>query len=188
MYQDRPRVDFITVAGDLAGCRLFIWFLHPTGLRLRISPLPQLQCSGFEQLMPRLRPDSLLHPPSVWEFAHEVVTDHIAAVGKLWRTLALLALQLGKLTVEYLAGRRQRYIIPLRLYLTASVLFFAVAQGSAWYEDRRPSAKAAEISLRVISETRFSFASRITCAGCKRSRRHGRRCGEKVASVHRRNI
>jgi hypothetical protein len=47
-------------------------------------------------------------------------------------TLALLALQPGKLTVEYLAGRRQRYIIPLRLCLTASFLFFAVAQGNAW--------------------------------------------------------
>src|SRR5450631_3444422 len=38
MYQDRPRVDFITVAGHLLGCQLFICFLNPTGLRLRITP------------------------------------------------------------------------------------------------------------------------------------------------------
>jgi hypothetical protein len=37
-------------------------------------------------------------------------------------------LQPGRLTVEYLAGRRQRYIVPIRLYLTASFLFFAAAQ------------------------------------------------------------
>ncbi|HEX4584748.1 MAG TPA: DUF3667 domain-containing protein [Burkholderiaceae bacterium] len=69
-----------------------------------------------------------LHPPSVLEFVHEVVSHYVAAEGKLWRTLALLALQPGRLTVEYLSGRRQRYIVPLRLYLTASFLFFAVAQ------------------------------------------------------------
>lgn len=69
-----------------------------------------------------------LHPPSVWEFFHEVVSHYVAAEGKLWRTLALLTLKPGRLTIEYLAGRRQRYIVPLRIYLTASFLFFALAQ------------------------------------------------------------
>lgn len=72
--------------------------------------------------------DTSLHPLSVWEFIHEIVSHYVAAEGKLWRTLALLALQPGRLTLEYLAGRRQRYIVPLRLYLTASFLFFALAQ------------------------------------------------------------
>jgi hypothetical protein len=72
--------------------------------------------------------DTSLHPLSVWEFVHEIVAHYVAAEGKLWRTLALLALQPGRLTLEYLAGRRQRYIVPLRLYLTASFLFFALAQ------------------------------------------------------------
>ncbi len=73
-----------------------------------------------------------LHPLSVWQFAHELVSHYVAAEGKLWRTLALLALQPGRLTLEYLAGHRQRYIVPLRLYLTASFLFFAAAQASVW--------------------------------------------------------
>jgi hypothetical protein len=69
-----------------------------------------------------------LHPPSVLEFVHEVVSHYVAAEGKLWRTLALLTLRPGRLTVEYLAGRRQRYIVPIRLYLTASFLFFVCLQ------------------------------------------------------------
>jgi uncharacterized protein DUF3667 len=69
-----------------------------------------------------------LHPPSVLEFLHEIVSHYVAAEGKLWRTLALLTLQPGRLTVEYLAGRRQRYIVPIRLYLTASFLFFTSMQ------------------------------------------------------------
>jgi len=69
-----------------------------------------------------------LHPLSVREFAHELASHYVAVEGKLWRTLALLVLRPGRLTVEYLAGRRQKYIVPVRLYLTASFLFFAVAQ------------------------------------------------------------
>jgi len=68
------------------------------------------------------------HMPSLWEFVHELVSHYVAAEGKLWRTLALLVVQPGRLTTEYLDGRRQRYIIPFRLYLTASFLFFAAAQ------------------------------------------------------------
>ena len=39
--------------------------------------------------MPDRGQTTSLHPPSVWEFAHEVVSHYIAAEGKLRRTLAL---------------------------------------------------------------------------------------------------
>lgn len=45
---------------------------------------------------------------------------------KLWRSLVPLLLRPGALTEEYLAGRRTRYIRPLKLYLTISVTFFAL--------------------------------------------------------------
>lgn len=44
--------------------------------------------------------------------------------GRLPLTLKQLFLHPGALTVDYLEGRRQRYISPLRLYLSISVLFF----------------------------------------------------------------
>lgn len=44
--------------------------------------------------------------------------------SKLFTTLKLLVLRPGVLTVEYLAGRRTRYITPLRLYFTVSAFFF----------------------------------------------------------------
>jgi Protein of unknown function (DUF3667) len=74
--------------------------------------------------------ETSLHPLSVLEFAHELVSHYVAVEGKLWRTLALLVLRPGRLTLEYFAGRRQKYIVPIRLYLTASFLLFAVAQFS----------------------------------------------------------
>ncbi|MEO8936205.1 MAG: DUF3667 domain-containing protein, partial [Burkholderiaceae bacterium] len=68
-----------------------------------------------------------LHPPSVGEFLHEFLGHYVAFEGPLWRTLAALLLTPGRLTVEYFAGRRQRYIPPLRLYLTVSLILFAVS-------------------------------------------------------------
>jgi hypothetical protein len=44
--------------------------------------------------------------------------------GKLLRSLRLL-LRPGALTIEYLAGRRARYVSPLRLYLIASLALVA---------------------------------------------------------------
>ena len=42
------------------------------------------------------------------------------------RTLRALALEPGRLTVEYAAGRRADWLHPLRIYLSASVAAFAV--------------------------------------------------------------
>jgi hypothetical protein len=67
------------------------------------------------------------HPPSAREFLHEFVGHYVAVEGALWITLKKLMVP-GALTLEYLAGRKRRYVHPLRLYLTASVVFFLVAR------------------------------------------------------------
>jgi hypothetical protein len=67
-----------------------------------------------------------LHPPTAGEFLHEFIGHHIALEGKLWKTLGMLLFKPGLLTVEYFAGRKLRYVNPLRLYLTVSVILFAV--------------------------------------------------------------
>lgn len=77
--------------------------------------------------------ETTLHPLSVVEFAREIASHYVAADGKVWRTFALLLFRPGRLTAEYLAGRRGRYIAPVRLFLTASFLFFSVAQINSQY-------------------------------------------------------
>ncbi len=68
--------------------------------------------------------ETRLHVPSAGEFLHEFIGHYIAFEGKLWQSLILLMFKPGRLTFEYLAGRRVRYVQPLRLYLTFSLLFF----------------------------------------------------------------
>ena len=69
-----------------------------------------------------------LHPLTFFEFAYEFVTRYVATDGTLWRTLGVLIPRPGQLTCEYLAGRRRGYLPPLRLYLTASFLFFVIVK------------------------------------------------------------
>jgi hypothetical protein len=70
--------------------------------------------------------ETVLHPPSTREFLHEFIGHYVALEGKLWKTLGLLLFRPGRLTLEYMAGRRVRYVQPLRVYLTFSLIFFAI--------------------------------------------------------------
>jgi hypothetical protein len=68
--------------------------------------------------------ETKLHVPSAGEFIHEFVGHYIALEGKLWITVLKLLSRPGFLTAEYIAGRRARYVQPLRVYLSFSILFF----------------------------------------------------------------
>jgi hypothetical protein len=67
-------------------------------------------------------PDISLH-----DFFHEAFHEFAHLDGKIVQTLRLLLTKPGLLTREFLSGRRARYVSPLRLYLTCSLLFFALA-------------------------------------------------------------
>jgi Protein of unknown function (DUF3667) len=63
---------------------------------------------------------------SLWHFASEAMEDLTHADSRLWSTVAALLFKPGFLTCEFLAGRRVKYLPPLRLYLVLSLLFFVV--------------------------------------------------------------
>jgi len=67
-----------------------------------------------------------LEPPlhSLWHFTKTAIEDLTHADSRLWCTLRALLFRPGYLTSEFLAGRRARYLPPLRLYLVISVMFF----------------------------------------------------------------
>lgn len=67
-------------------------------------------------------------PRTFAEFIHGLITQYLTREGQLWQTLSKLFFAPGALTVEYLAGRRARYLRPFQLYLMASVIVFAAVQ------------------------------------------------------------
>ena len=67
-----------------------------------------------------------VEPPvhTLWHFIQVAAEDVTHADSRLWRTLWALLFKPGYLTHEFLAGRRARYLPPVRLYLVLSVVFF----------------------------------------------------------------
>jgi len=84
------------------------------------NEVPQRYCGACGQKL-----DPPVH--SLWHFSQIATEDLTHADSRLWRTLAALLFRPGHLTAEFLAGRRARYLPPLRLYLVLSVAFFLVA-------------------------------------------------------------
>jgi Protein of unknown function (DUF3667) len=68
-----------------------------------------------------------VHVPTTGELVHEAMEGLTHADSRLWRTLVNLWFKPGKLTNEFIAGRRTAYVPPFRLYLILSVIFFLLA-------------------------------------------------------------
>jgi hypothetical protein len=68
-----------------------------------------------------------VHVPSTMELVHELLEGLTHSDSRLWRTLILLWFKPGRLTQEFVAGRRAAYLPPFRLYLILSIVFFLIA-------------------------------------------------------------
>ncbi len=66
--------------------------------------------------------ETLVRAPRLGEFLQQFGGAYFATEGALWRTLGLLVFKPGELTRQYLAGRRKHYVLPLRLYLSISLV------------------------------------------------------------------
>jgi hypothetical protein len=85
------------------------------------------------------RHESARSVSALFEDAWHVAT-HVD--GRFWQTLYILLFKPGKLTKEYFAERRARYLPPVRLYLVLSVLFFAFGLAGAPKISRAPPSVA----------------------------------------------
>lgn len=94
-----------------------------------------------------------LHPPSVREMFTEYLGHYVALDGPLWRTLWALVCVPGLLTLAYFEGRRRRYVLPLRVYLSASFVFFVgwalLPQGPTQIIEARPEATQPGQPVRI---------------------------------------
>ena len=86
---------------------------------------------------------------SIWHFTQEATEDLTHADSRLWSTITALMLKPGLLTREFLAGRRVKYLPPLRLYLVLSVIFFLILGSGGEHEARAIAIEASNGSLSV---------------------------------------
>ncbi len=64
-------------------------------------------------------------------FFHDLLHGVFHFEGKIWRTLPMLIIRPGRLTREYIDGRRASYVSPLALFLFSVFVMFAVIQQTA---------------------------------------------------------
>jgi hypothetical protein len=69
--------------------------------------------------------------PTVHDFLHDLTHELLHVDGKIFQSVRLLLTKPGFLSREYFAGRRARYVSPIRLYLIFSVIYFAIASAGA---------------------------------------------------------
>ncbi|MDE2082321.1 MAG: DUF3667 domain-containing protein [Burkholderiales bacterium] len=98
-----------------------------------------------------------MKPPTLREFAQQFGGAYLSTEGALWRTLKLLLFKPGELTVQYLAGRRKHYVLPLRLYLTVSVLTLLLLRTAGGPmsvnlvpDAQAPALRSGRVSLQVL--------------------------------------
>ena len=73
-----------------------------------------------------------------WSLVSEAFENIFSFDSRTARTLFALFFRSGFLAAEYVAGRRARYIQPLRLYLIASILFFLFLSAQNLFSAQSP--------------------------------------------------
>jgi hypothetical protein len=99
---------------------------------------------------PECGQETSVRAPTVGEFIQQFGGAYFATEGALWRSLKLLLLKPGELTAQYLAGRRKHFVLPLRLYLSISLLVLLLVRvagsGSVEFKVGNPAEIAKENS------------------------------------------
>jgi hypothetical protein len=101
------------------------------------------------------------HDLTLKHFFHHGLHELTHVDSKIFRTLRMLIGSPGVLTADYLAGRKQRYVLPLRLFLVVFALnfFLYTRPGVALYDIRfilsaSPQGKGLEARFEHSAEKR----------------------------------
>jgi hypothetical protein len=83
-----------------------------------------------------------------WHFMGHSIAHYFHFESKFWQTLLPLLTKPGQLTLDYLAGKRARYIHPVSLYIFISIIYFLIVP-HALEEHEEAETKAHTISSAV---------------------------------------
>ena len=108
------------------------------------------------------------------DVVHEAAHEFLHLDGKILKTVKLLIIRPGELTREFLAGRRARYISPVRLYLTFSLIFFTLAAILP-----NPPRNVVKVSGTPNLHPKNAFQRRLL-TGLQKAQQDGRHGSEKV--------
>lgn len=101
--------------------------------------------------------------PSVRELAVDAFWELSGWDGRFAATVRALVMKPGRLTLDFLEGRRARYISPLRLYLMASLIYFLASAAAP--DVKTADGKSTNIGLKVRPSASTRAARVANAAG-----------------------
>ena len=102
--------------------------------------------------------------PTIRELVGDAFSEFSGWDGKFAETVRTLVSRPGELTRQWLEGRRVHFISPLRLYLTASLLFFVLQTSAPTLEKQ---ARALALDTRSAPGRASAAASRSMNDGAR---------------------
>lgn len=94
---------------------------------------------GDENFCPSCGQKNDVRKLRVSHFFTEFLAGFVSYDSTLWRTLKPILLSPGKVSLQYIKGRRKAYINPFRFYFTVSIIYFLVIGLTAKWENLNAS-------------------------------------------------
>jgi len=85
-----------------------------------------LPLAGEENFCPNCGQRNDVRSLNFGSFLYAIFSEFISYDSRLWRTIIALIIHPGKVSREYIGGKRFRYANPFRFYLTISIVFFVL--------------------------------------------------------------
>lgn len=95
-----------------------------------------------------------------WHFMGHSVAHYFHFESKFWQTLIPLLTKPGQLTLDYLAGKRARYIHPVSLYIFISIIYFLIVPHALGEKEEESVQKKYTIAS-AIKENEKSNAKKV---------------------------
>ncbi len=83
-----------------------------------------LPLQGEENFCPNCGQRNDVRKLNFGNFLSTIFSEFISYDSKFWRTIFILILKPGKVSKDYINGKRAQYVNPFRFYLTVSIIFF----------------------------------------------------------------
>lgn len=96
-----------------------------------------LPLAGEENFCPNCGQRNDVRSLNFGSFLSAIFSEFISYDSRLWRTITALIMHPGKVSREYIDGKRFRYANPFRFYLTISIIFFVFLGFITKYEKLR---------------------------------------------------
>ncbi len=103
--------------------------------------------------------------PTVKQLFTDALADVFSWDSRVWRTIRQLLTKPGALTLDYWAGRRTRYVPPLRLYLFVSFLGFLILMPlTRMREAQEGTSRVGMIRINGAAPAEMDFEARTEMA------------------------